>query len=244
MQEFEKVLVYLRDNKGSALRSVISIEVFQRNLSASELDELLNSPLSGLVQVESIKTAKTSASVWKLTSLGWEKAHGVDRPAQELTPAQAEAIPEGFARFRQLARQNPDCSPQRLLQLAGRHLGDPLESDWAEWRESHQEWFLKQPRDWYAKDVELDADGYPLRYPSDPLTLGEHEDRPKTERGWSEWATRQPGARLEPLAKEMPAYQAANVIRVCRKVGLANAIDIFGQAKIDLAHRLTGVTVG
>ena len=238
MTKKEKVLNFLRVVGGSSNRARIMNEPLQKHGTASDLDELLNTVLSGLVEVKDDK--------WVLTKLGWAEANALAsvQPVQDPPPADTEQVSQGFARFRRLAKENPDTSPQRLLQLAGRHIGDPLEADWAEWRETHPEWYFQQPRVWHAKDVELDADGYPLRYPENPLTLGEHEDRPKTERGWFEWATRQPGASLEPLAKEMPAFECSNIVRVTRKVGTANAIDIFGQAKIDLAHQLVGVKTG
>ena len=53
---------------------------------------------------------------------------------------------------------------------------------------------------------------------------------------------RQPGASLEPFAVEMPAYECANILRVLKKVGEHNALDIFGTEKIATAHRLAGLS--
>jgi hypothetical protein len=237
VEKGEKVLVYLRDNGGSAKRSVISIEVFSRNCSSSELDELLETLLSGFVTVDRSKK-------WLLTPLGWSKANAIQIVAPEAPESQQSiSSDDGWTRFKELAKANPDASQQRLLQLAGRHIGDPLDPQWAEWRASHPEWFLQQPKDWYAPDVELTED-YPTRYPSDPLTAKDREVRPTGEAGWFERAMRHPGASLEPLACEMPAIEVANVIRVCRKIGMPNAVDIFGAAKIATAHRLVGVKTG
>jgi hypothetical protein len=159
----------------------------------------------------------------------------------DVQPTQEEPISSGFENFRSLAKENPDASPQRLQQLAGQHVGDPLE--WpSKWLETHSEWYLQQPREWYSRDVELDSDGYPLRLPADPLPAKERDTRPTNERGWFERAMRQPGASLEPLAVEMPAFECANVIRVCRKVGMQDAQEIFGQAKIETAYLLVGLS--
>lgn len=230
MSEKEKVLIFLRNAGGFASRSSISIDVFQRHLSASELDELLDTVLSGLVEIKKKK--------WTLTPLGWNLANQIGAP--EVQPTQAEAISSDFARFRSLAKENPDVSPQRLLQLAGRHIGDPLE--WpAEWRETNPEWYLAQPKDWYSSDLALDESGYPLRYPAGPLTAKEREVRPTTDKAWFDRAMRQPGASLEPLAVPMPAFEVANILRVTKKIGLPSAQEIFGLAKIERAQRLAGL---
>jgi hypothetical protein len=234
MTKKEKILRDLRDAGGSLTRTQITNQTLQKNSSSSELDELLSTVLSGLVEIKDKK--------WTLTKAGWSEAN-ILATAQERQPAQAETIPDGFSKFRDLAKNNPDCSVQRLLQLAGRHLGDPLE--WGpEWQQTRPEWYLQQPREWYSRDVELDADGYPTRCPEIPLTAKEREVRPATEQGWFERAMRLPGASLEPLAVEMPAFEVANVVRVCLKVGMQNAVDIFGPAKIATAHRLVGLSSG
>ncbi|HEU0047008.1 MAG TPA: hypothetical protein VFQ43_05310 [Nitrososphaera sp.] len=234
MSDRNKVLSFLKDNEGQTIKTKIFIDVFKSCRSQSELAKLVASELAGLVVVRK----KKNKEIWKLTESGWAAANQIGTP--EVQPAQEETIPDGFARFRSLAKENPDASPQRLLQLAGRSLGDPL--SWPEWRETHPEWYLQQPRDWYAHDVELDVDGYPMRFPTDPLTAKERETRPTNERGWFERATRQPGASLEPLACEMPAFEVANVLRVTKKVGEQSGLDIFGQPKIELARRLAGIT--
>jgi hypothetical protein len=232
MTKKEKILRDLRDAGGSLTRTQITNRTLQKNSSASELDELLSTVLSGLVEVKDKK--------WTLTQAGWSEAN-ILATAQEPQPAQQETIPDGFSKFRDLARNNPDVSAQRLLQIAGRHLGDPLEPQWADWRAEHPEWYLQQPRDWYSRDVELDIDGYPMRVPENPLTAKEQGTRPTNERGWFEFAMRSPGASLEPLAVPMPAYECANIIRVCRKIGMQAAQDIFGPEKIATAHKLAGI---
>ena len=230
MENETKVLLFLKDNDGARLRSQVCTQVFNNHITTQELDNLLNTVLSGLVTIRKRKNRET----WKLTPAGWSVANQMSAP--DVAPAQTEAIPEGFARFKTLAKENPDASPQRLLQLAGRSLGDPL--SWPEWRETHPEWYLQQPRDWYSPDVQLDESGYPLRIPADPLTAKERETRPTNERGWFDRAMRQPGASLEPLACEMPAYECANVLRVTKKVGQQAAEEIFGLEKIMAARRL------
>jgi len=235
VSEKEKVLVFLRNAGGFATRSAISIEVFQRHLTADELDTLLSTVLNGFVEVKEKK--------WKLTPLGWNLANQIGAP--EATPVQPETISSDFARFKTLAKENPDCSAQRLLQLAGRHLGDPLEDSeqWRSFRAENPEWYLLQPREWYRSDVALDESGYPLRYPTDPLTAKEREVRPATERGWFERTMRQTGASLEPFAVEMPGFECANILRVVKKIGQQLAEEIFGPTKIATARRLVGVTV-
>jgi hypothetical protein len=228
--EKEKVLNYLRDAGGSLSRSEVSIQVFRRNLSAHQLDTLLNTVLAGLVEVRDKR--------WTLTDAGWREANLLTSPQD--SPEPQETISDGFARFRSLARENPDASLQRLLQLAGRSLGDPLE--WGtEWQQARPEWYLQSPRDWYSRDVELDSDGYPLRLPDNPLTTKEQNTRPTTERAWFEWTTRQSGASLQPLAVEMPAFEVANILRTCRKIGENAATEIFGPAKIETARELATI---
>jgi hypothetical protein len=236
VEKFEKVLIYLRDSGESASRSAVSVDVFSKNMSAAELDEILDRDLTGLVYVNKAKK-------WVLTGAGRALSNKLTAQAiVEEKPVKQEPISGDFARFKQLAAENPDSSPQRLLQLAGRHLGDPLDPAWADWRAKHPEWYLAQPKDWYAADVELDERGYPMRCPSNPLTAKERDTRPKTDRGWFDWAMRQPGASLEPLAKAMPAFECANILRVLKKVGMGNAIDIFGVEKIAKAHEAAGIT--
>jgi hypothetical protein len=228
--EKEKVLNYLRDAGGSSSRSEVSIQVFRRNLSADKLNTLLNTILAGLVEVRDKK--------WTLTEAGWREANLLASSQDDPEP-QRKTIPDDLARFKALARENPDASPQRLLQLAGRSLGDPL--SWpAEWRESHPEWFLQTPRDWYAGDVELIED-YPARYPPDPLTTKDQVTRPTSEAAWFQFAMRSPGASLEPLAVEMPAFEVANVMRTCRKIGDDAATEIFGSIKIETARKLATI---
>lgn len=235
MTEKEKVLIFLRDNGGSSGRSDVSIQVFRRNLSAAQLDELLKTVLSGLVEIREKK--------WTLSQPGWNLANQID--TQEAQPAQEEPATDAFSRFKALAKANPDVSPQRLLQLAGRHLGDPLEDSehWRQFRAEHPEWYLQQPREWYAHDLELDQDGYPMRYPTEPLTAKERDVRPVNEKAWFDRAMRSPGASLEPLAMEMPAYEVANILRVVKKVGMQEAEQIFGQAKIEQAQQLAGIAL-
>ena len=237
MSDKEKVLCFLRDNSGQTIKTRIIIDLFRSGRSQSELNDLLTSVLAGLVTVR----RKKNKEIWKLTPAGWSAVNQIvpEKPAETLT----EAISDDFQRFKDLAKNNPDCSPQRLLQLAGRHLGDPFE--WGfEWQQAHPDWFLQQPRDWYARDVELDADGYPSRLPESPLTGKDREVRPNSERSWFEFAVRCPGASLEPLAVEMPAFEVANVIRVTRKIGMENATEIFGPEKLATAYRLASLTVG
>ncbi len=234
MTKKEKILRDLRDAGGSLSRSQITNQTLQKNSSSSELDDLLNTVLSGLVEIKDKK--------WALTKAGWSEAN-VFANAQEAKPTQTEAISDGFSKFKAIAKENPDASAQRLLQLSGRHIGDPLE--WgSEWQQTRPEWYLQQPRDWYERDVELDSDGYPMRCPETSLTAKDREIRPTTELGWFERAMRSPGASLEPLAVEMPAYEVANVIRVSRKIGIQAAQEIFGLTKIATAHQLGGLTVG
>jgi hypothetical protein len=238
MTKKEKILRDLRDAGGSLSRSQITNQTLQKNSSSSELDELLSTVLSGLVEIKGKK--------WTLTQAGWSEAN-IHATGQEVEPAQTEAIPDDFSRFRSIAKENPDSSAQRLLQLAGRHLGDPLEDSehWREFKAEHPEWYLAQPQTWYARDVELDSDGYPMRCPENPLTAKDRETRPTTEAGWFERAMRSPGASLEPLSvAPMPAFEVANVIRVSRKVGMVNAVDIFRPEKIATAHRLAGLSSG
>jgi hypothetical protein len=241
MTDKEKVLVFLRDHEGKASKTQIIIDIFKSGRSQSELADLLASELAGLVVQKKQYNLKNKPQTWKLTTAGWATANQIvaEMPAE----TQEEAIPEGFARFKSLAKENPDASAQRLLQLAGRHIGDPLQ--WgSEWQQTRPEWYLQQPRDWYSRDVELDADGYPMRCAENSLIAKEREVRPSSEAGWFERAMRQPGASLEPLAVEMPAFEVANIIRVTRKVGMANAVDIFGSEKITTAHRLVGLSSG
>ncbi len=242
MQKEMEVLLFLRNNGGFSLRSQVALEVFSNNITAAELDKLLATVLNGFVIARTRKNKQT----WKLTSQGWvASANHIATAAQEAQPARQEPISDGFARFKQLAKDNPDVTPQRLLQVAGRHIGDPLwdTEHWRAFRAQNPEWFLKQPREWYSSDVELTED-YPTRYPENPLTSKERETRPTTERGWFDRAMRQPGASLEPLAVEMSAAECANVIRVVKKVGMQAGQDIFGQEKIEQAHRLAGITLG
>jgi len=240
MTDKEKVLVFLRDHEGKASKTQIIIDIFKSGRSQSELADLLASELAGLVVQKKQYNLKNKPQTWKLTPAGWATANQI---VAEEPQAQQEAIPDGFARVKSLAKENPDASAQRLLQLAGRHIGDPLE--WGlEWQQTRPEWYLQQPREWYSGDVELDSDGYPTRCPENPLTAKDRETRPTTEQGWFERAMRSPGASLEPLAVEMPAFEVANVIRVTRKVGMQDAVDIFGHEKIATAHRLAGLSSG
>ena len=238
MENETKVLLFLKDNDGARLRSQVCTQVFNNHITTQELDNLLNTVLSGLVTIRKRKNRET----WKLTPAGWATANQIVVP--DAQPAQAEPVSSDFARFREIVKQNPDCSVQRALQLAGRHLGDPLgdTEQWRAFRAENPEWYLQAPRTWYAADLELDSDGYPLRIPADPLTAKERETRPTNERGWFDRAMRQPGASLEPLACEMPAFEVANVLRVTNKVGEQNALDIFGPTKIELARKLAGIT--
>src|SRR5215470_14786829 len=129
MEKWEKVLVYLRDKGGTALRSAVLSDVFSRNSSASELDEILGRDLAGLVYVNRAKK-------WVLTAPGWVKANTLEIVAPVPPESQEATFSDpNWTRFKELAKANPDASAQRLLQLAGRHIGDPLESEWAEWRE-------------------------------------------------------------------------------------------------------------
>jgi hypothetical protein len=234
MSDRDKVLNFLRDNDGQTNKTQITITVFKSGRSVSELNALLASDLAGLVTVRKRKKTET----WKLTKPGWAIANQLSSAKPQ--ESQQEPASEEFARFKALAKENPDASPQRLLQLAGRSLGDPL--SWpAEWREARPEWFLGQPRDWYSRDVELDADGYPLRLPESPLTGKEQNARPTNERAWLNWAMRQPGASLEPLAVEMPAFECANILRTVQKIGEPAATEIFGPEKIATARRLAGL---
>jgi len=238
MTDKEKVLVFLRDHEGKASKTQIIIDIFKSGRSQSELADLLASELAGLVVQKKAYNLKNKPQTWKLTPAGWAAANQIvaqKPPEEEETP-----VSDAFQRFKALAQENPDASPQRLLQLAGRHIGDPL--TWGlEWRAVHPEWYLLQPRDWYERDVELDQDGYPLRYPESPLTAKEREVRPVNDKAWFERAMRQPGASLEPLGVEMPAYECANILRVAKKIGEPAAVEIFGSAKMELAHRLVGV---
>jgi hypothetical protein len=238
MQSETEVLLFLRNNGGASLRSQVCEKVFKNHIMSADLDKLLATVLSGLVTARKRKNRET----WKLTTQGWA-ASANQITAPEAQPMQAEPISTGFARFREIVEQNPDCSVQRALQLAGRHLGDPLEDSeqWRSFRAQNPEWYLLQPKDWYSSDVAVDESGYPLRYPTDPLTAKEREVRPTTEQGWFDRAMRQTGASLEPFAVEMPAYECANILRVCKKVGEQNALDIFGAAKIATARRLAGL---
>src|SRR5437016_163222 len=242
MTDKEKVLTFLRDHNGEASKSQIIIDIFSSGRSQSELADLLASELAGLVTSRKFYNRKNKPQVWKLTPAGWSVANQMSAP--EAQPTQGEPVSSDFARFKSLAKENPDASPQRLLQLAGRHIGDPLEDteQWRAFRAENPEWYLQAPRTWYAQDTELDTDGYPLRIPADPLTAKERETRPTNERGWFDRAMRQPGASLEPLACEMPAFEVANVLRVTNKVGEQNALDIFGPTKIELARKLAGIT--
>jgi hypothetical protein len=230
MQKQDEVLLFLKDNGGARIRSQVCEQVFKNHITSAELDTLLSTVLSGLVTARKRKYRET----WKVTVAGWALAQ--KPPEEQETPAS-----DTFQRFKALAQENPDASPQRLLQLAGRSLGDPLA--WSEeWRVAHPEWYLQQPREWYARDVELDQDGYPMRYPTEPLSAQERSARPVNDKAWFERAMRQPGASLEPLAVEMPAYEVANILRVTKKVGEQNALDIFGSSKIGLAWRLARIS--
>lgn len=240
MTNKEKVLNFLRANNGVASRSDISGKVFQRHLSATELDTLLATVLSGLVEVKNKK--------WTLTApMGWREANLLagEQTAPEPQPTQQDGVTEGFSRFKAIVEQNSDSSLQRCLQLAGRHIGDPLTDSecWREFRKQNPEWYLQQPRAWYAPDVELTED-YPTRYPESPLTAKERDARPTNETGWFNRAMRQTGASLEPLAAEMSAAECANVIRVTRKIGQEAAQEVFGPGVIATAHRLAGLTAG
>ncbi len=241
MQKEMEVLLFLRNNGGSSHRSQVALEVFQNHISSVELDQLLSTVLSGFVTARTRKNKQT----WKLTQAGWSaSANHIATTAQNAPPTQEEPASDGYARFKALARENPDASPQRLLQLASRHLGDPLEDTehWRTFRAQNPEWFLAQPKDWYPHDVELDADGYPMRYPAEPLTAKEREVRPTNDRGWFDRAMRQPGASLEPLAVPMPAFEMANILRVVKKVGEQAAVEIFGTGKIATARQLAGIS--
>lgn len=241
MQSESEVLLFLRNNGGASLRSQVCEKVFKNHITSAELDKLLSTVLSGLATARKRKNRET----WKLTPAGWAASN--QAATQEVAPIQpetrSETISDDFARFKALAKENPDASPQRILQLAGRHIGDPLEESnhWREFKAQNPEWYLQQPREWYPADVELTED-YPTRYPSEPLTAKERDVRPTTERGWFERAMRQPGASLEPFAVEMPAFEVANILRVLKKVGEQNALDIFGSEKIATAHRLVGLS--
>jgi len=207
MTDKEKVLIFLRDHNGEASKSQIIIDIFSSGRSQSELADLLASELAGLVTSRKFYNRKNKPQVWKLTPAGWSVANQIGAPAVQ--PAQAETVSSDFARFGTLAKENPDCSVQRLLQLAGRHIGDPL--SWGqEWQQSHADWFLQQPRDWYSPDVQLDESGYPLRIPADPLTAKERETRPTNERvGLTEPCASQ-GRAWSHSAVEMCAAECAN----------------------------------
>lgn len=236
MDDKHEVLCYLRDNQGKALRSAVSIEVFNRNQSASELDKMLKTILAGFVKVG--KDRK-----WTLTSAGWEQANLM--PA-DTPPAQQQPVSEGVARFKQIIADNPDCSTQRARQLFGSSLKDPLDPTWAEWRENNPEWYLREPKDWYAPDVELDqTNQYPMRYPTRPLTAKERATRPRTPEGWFRYAMGQPSASLEPYCAPMgmAAAECTNIIKVVRKVGMVAALEIFKADRIATAHRLVGIPV-
>jgi hypothetical protein len=238
MQKQDEVLLFLKDSGGARLRSQVCEQVFKNHITADELDQLLRTVLSGLVTARKRKNRET----WKLTESGWAAANQI--VAQKPPESQETPVSDAYQRFKALAQANPDASPQRLLQLAGRHLGDPLEDTehWRTFRAENPEWYLQPPQSWYAADVALDESGYPLRYPSgDPLTAKEREVRPATEQGWFERAVRQPGASLEPLAVEMPAYEVANILRVTKKIGQQAAEEIFGSEKIATARRLVGL---
>jgi hypothetical protein len=237
MLKRDEVLNFLKDNGGTRLRSQVCEGVFSNNIKSAELDNLLSTVLSGLVTARKRKNRET----WKLTESGWSAANQIAAP--EAQPTQAEPISAGFARFREIVEQNPDCSVQRALQLAGRHIGDPLgdTEQWRTFRAENPEWFLQLPATWYASDVTLDESGYPLRFPADPLTAKERETRPTTERGWFDRTMRQPGASLEPFAVEMPGFEVANILGVCKKVGQQLAEEIFGPVKIATARRLVGL---
>jgi hypothetical protein len=236
MQKQDEVLLFLKDNGGARIRSQVCEQVFKNHITSAELDTLLSTVLSGLVTARKRKNRET----WKLTESGWAAANQI--VAQKSLEEQETPVSDAFQCFKALAQENPDCSIQRLLQLAGRHIGDPL--TWGpEWQEKHREWFLQQSRDWYSQDVELDQDGYPLRYPAgEPLSAQERSVRPVNDKAWFDRAMHQPGASLEPLAVEMPAYEVANILRVTKKVGEQNALDIFGQSKIELARRLAYIS--
>src|SRR5438046_1873415 len=98
MTKKEKVLNFLRDTGGSSNRRRITNEALQKNCTASELDELLSTVLSGLVEIKEKK--------WTLTPVGWSEAN-VLAVAQNAEPPQEETIPDGFSRFRSLAKENP-----------------------------------------------------------------------------------------------------------------------------------------
>lgn len=229
----QKVLSFLKVNEGARLRSQVCERVFRNHITSAELDQLLNTVLSGLVYVRD--------GQWKLSKAGWREANQIAAPEPPESQESAYSD-EGWTRFKQLAKENPDASAQRLLQLASKHLGDPLSDTeyWRQFRAANPEWYLGEPRTWYAPDVEL-IENYPAFYPSRPLTASERANRPTSEAGWREWAARTRGASIEPLLVEMPAYECANILKVCKKVGMVNALDIFGQEKIDLAHRLAGI---
>jgi len=234
MSDRDKVLSFLRDNGGQTHKTQITITVFRSGRSLSELNALLASELAGLVTVRKRKKTET----WKLTPGGWAIANQI--AAQRPPEPKPALIDEGFQRFKTLAKENPDASPQRLLQLAGRSLGDPL--SWpSEWRGLHPDWFLQTSREWYARDVELDADGYPMRLPESPLTSKEQNIRPTTERGWFDQAMRSLGASLEPLAVEMPAFECANILRTVQKIGEPAATEIFGPARVGQARQLATI---
>jgi hypothetical protein len=237
MSDRDKVLSFLKDNAGQTIKTKIVIDVFKSGRSQSELAKLLASELAGLVSVRK----KKNKEIWKLTESGWAAANQISAPVVQ--PEQEEPVASDFARFRSLAKENPDASPQRLLQLAGRHLGDPLE--WpAKWLETHPEWFLQLSSAWYSPDVQLDEAGYPLRFPTEPLTAQERSVRPANDKTWFERAMRQPGASLEPFAVPMPAFEVANVLRVTKKIGQQAAEEIFGSVKIATARQLVGVKTG
>jgi hypothetical protein len=235
MQNEIEVLLFLRNNGGASLRSQVCEKVFKNHITSAELDKLLATVLTGFVTARKRKNKET----WKLTQAGWTaSANHIATTAQNAPPTQEEPASDGFARFKALARENPDCSVQRLLQLAGRHIPNCLDEGW----EGPANWWENYPKSVYADDVELDADGqYPLRYPENPLTSKERELRPTTARGWFERALRMPGASLEPFLTPLPIYEVANCLRVTAKVGLKDAIDIFSRDKIKLAFKLAKV---
>jgi hypothetical protein len=228
-----KILLALKEAGGTVTRTHLFKHTLQRNVPGKQIELIMGSVLAGLVELKN--------GNWTLTTLGWAEvnASALASPQNESETPQEAPASEAFVQFKKIARENPDASPERLLQLAGRGLGDPLTNTpkWNEFRAKRPEWYLDSPASWYPQDVELNGD-YPARYPIKPECA---TSRATSDAAWFKFAMSQPGASLEPFAVTMPAFEVANILRVSRKVGKPAALEIFGEDRIRTALELAGV---